>query len=221
MQLILETWWYIYVVCKVNISNVKGAEATTFIFNLRTNVLQIVMKFLRQRNVSTQEGLEPPTFGFMPNGQTIGATMAIHLLTHWGQVTHLCVNKLTSIASDNGLPPERRQAIIWNSAGILLIGPLGTNFSEILIKIHTFSFKKMHLKMSSANWRLSFLSLKELTHVLDYWLWWHRYFVHIWNVNSAPATALIYDSWTNVVKKLSKYFRKMLNLGRTDSRRIV
>ena len=42
---------------------------------------------------------------------------------HWGRVTHLCVSKLTSIASDNGLSPERRQAIIWNSAGILLIGP--------------------------------------------------------------------------------------------------
>ena len=27
----------------------------------------------------------------------------------------------------------RRQAIIWTNAGILLIGPLGTNFSEILI----------------------------------------------------------------------------------------
>ena len=37
------------------------------------------------------------------------------------------------------------QAIIWTDAGILLIGPLGTNFSEILIEIHTFSFKKKHL----------------------------------------------------------------------------
>ena len=221
MQLILETWWYTYVVCKVNISNVNGAEATTFIFNLRKNVLQIVMKFLRQRNVSTQEGLEPPTFGFMPNGQTIGATMAIHLLTHWGRVTHLCVNKLTSIASDNGLSPGQRQAIIWNSAGILLIGPLGTNFREILIEIHTFSFKKMHLKMSSANWRLSFLSLKELTHVLDYWLWWHRYFVHIWNVNCTLATVLIFDSWTDVVKKFLKSFRKMLDQGWTVSCRMV
>ena len=57
------------------------------------------------------------------------------LLTHWGRVTHICVNKLTIIVSDNGLSPGRRQAIIWNNAGILLIGPLGINFSEILIKI--------------------------------------------------------------------------------------
>ena len=75
------------------------------------------------------------------------------VLTHWGRVTHICVSELTIIGSDNGLSPERRQAIIWTSAGILLIGPLGTNFSEISIAVQTFSFKKMHLKMASAKWR--------------------------------------------------------------------
>ena len=83
-------------------------------------------------------------------------------LTHWGRVTHLCVSKLTSIASDNGLSPGRRQAIIWSNAGILLIGHLGTNFIEILIGIQTFSFKKMHLKMSSAKCRPFCLCLNEL-----------------------------------------------------------
>ena len=73
-------------------------------------------------------------------------------LTHWGRVTHICVNKLTTIGSDNGLLPGRRQAIIWNNVGILLIGHLGTNFSENQIKILTFSFKKIRLKMSSAKW---------------------------------------------------------------------
>ena len=84
------------------------------------------------------------------------------LLTHWGRVTHICVSDLTSIGSDNGLSPGRRQAIIWTNDGILLIGPLGTNFSEILIVIQTFSFKKMHLKMSSAKWRPFCLGLNEL-----------------------------------------------------------
>ena len=74
-------------------------------------------------------------------------------LTHCGRVTDICVGKLTNIGSDNGLSPGRRQAIIWTNARILLIGPLGTNFTEILIVIHTFSFKKMHLKMASAKWR--------------------------------------------------------------------
>ena len=77
-------------------------------------------------------------------------------------MTHLCVGKLTHIASDNGLSPGRRQAIIWTNAGMLSIGPLGTNFSEILSEIHTFSFKKMRLKMSSAKWRPFCLGLNVL-----------------------------------------------------------
>ena len=68
-------------------------------------------------------------------------------------MTHICVGNLTIIASDNGLSPGRRQAIIWTNAGILLIGPLWTNFSEILIEIPTFSLKKMRLKVPSAKWR--------------------------------------------------------------------
>ena len=59
-------------------------------------------------------------------------------LTHWGRVTHICVSDLTSIGSDNGLSPGRRRAIIRTNAGILLIGPLGTNFSEILVGNQTF-----------------------------------------------------------------------------------
>ena len=41
-------------------------------------------------------------------------------LTHWGRVTHICVSKLTTIGSDNGLSPGRRQAIIWSNAGIIV-----------------------------------------------------------------------------------------------------
>ena len=84
------------------------------------------------------------------------------VLTHWGRVTHICVSKLTIIGSDNGLAPVRRQAITWTKAGILLIGPLETSFSEILIEIHAFAFKKMHLKMSSGKWRPCWLGLDVL-----------------------------------------------------------
>ena len=41
------------------------------------------------------------------------------------------VSELVIIVSDNGLPPGRRQAIIWTNAGILLIAPSGTNFSKM------------------------------------------------------------------------------------------
>ena len=45
---------------------------------------------------------------------------------------------LAIIDSDNGFLPGQRQTIIWTNSGILLIAPLGTNFSEILIEIHIF-----------------------------------------------------------------------------------
>ena len=77
-------------------------------------------------------------------------------------MTHICVGNLTIIGSDNGLSPGRRQAITWINVGTLLIGPLGTNFSEMLIGIHTFSFKKIHLKMSSGKWRPIRLGLNML-----------------------------------------------------------
>ena len=88
-------------------------------------------------------------------------------LTHWGRVTHICVSKLTTIGSDNGLSPGRRQAIIWTNAGLLLIQTLGTNFSEILREIYIFSFKKMDLKMSFGKCRPSCLGLNLLRSLSD------------------------------------------------------
>ena len=94
-----------------------------------------------------------PADGLVPH-QYVGP--ALEGLTHWGRVTHICVG------SDNGLSPGRHQAIIWSNTGILLIRNLGTNFNEILIEIHTFSFKKIHLKMSSGKWRPFCLGLNVL-----------------------------------------------------------
>ena len=78
-------------------------------------------------------------------------------------MTHICVSKLNIIGSDNGLSPGRRQAIIRTNAGILLIRPLGTNFSEFLVEILIFSFKKMRLNVSSAKRRPFCLGLNELS----------------------------------------------------------
>ena len=90
-------------------------------------------------------------------------------LTHWGWVTHICVSELTIIGSDNGLSPGWCQAIIWTNDGTLLMEHLGTNFSEIFIGIHAFSFKKMHLKMSSAKWWPFCLGLNVLMIIV--WIW--------------------------------------------------
>ena len=48
---------------------------------------------------------------------------------------HICISKLAIIAVYNGLLPGQHQALIWTHASILLIGPLGVKFSEILFKI--------------------------------------------------------------------------------------
>ena len=93
------------------------------------------------------------------------------------------LKKLTIIGSDNGLSPGRRQAIIWSNAGILLIGPLRTNFSEILIEINTFSFKKMHSKLLSAKWRPSCLGLNVLTHYQEP----NHYLNEYWPTSTMPC----------------------------------
>ena len=103
-------------------------------------------------------------------------------LTHWGRVTHICVSKLTIIGSDNGLSPDRHQVIIWTNDVLLLIGPLGTHFSEIFIEILTFSFKKMHLKVSSAIRRLFCLGLNVLTKGCDVNCSVHITFLHPGNL---------------------------------------
>ena len=70
----------------------------------------------------------------------------MHASVNYASVKH------TNICSDNGLSLGRRQSIVWTNAGMLLIVPLGRSFSEFLIEIYAFSFKKMHLKIFG-KWR--------------------------------------------------------------------
>ena len=69
---------------------------------------------------------------------------------------HCCIYvsmNQVNIGSDNGLAPVWCQAVVWTNVGLLSIGYLGTNFSEILIKITKKSFMKMYLKIPSVKWR--------------------------------------------------------------------
>ena len=106
-------------------------------------------------------------------------------LTHWGWVMYICVIKLTIIGSDNGLLPGRCQAIIWTNAGVLLIGPLGINFSEISSRIDIFSFKKMHLKLSSAKWQPFGLGLNVLMYIIT---WLCDILALVWHFGPACVT---------------------------------
>ena len=98
----------------------------------------------------------------------------MHHQASMSQVMHICSSNLTIISSDNGLVPTRRQAIIWTNAGISLIGPLGTNFSDMLTKIYTFSFKKMHLKIAPAKWQpfgLNVLTYRAKKNSINTFVW--------------------------------------------------
>ena len=70
-----------------------------------------------------------------------------HGLTHWSLVMPYGILELWS-PLQNG-----RQAITSTSAGLLSFGHLRSIFNEIWIKIQNVSVKKMHFKMSSAEWQ--------------------------------------------------------------------
>ena len=122
----------------IKINNSRTPQSDGWEINNQGSFLLTCFNF----NPSVEKKLHPP--------------VQVHIeinrfLTHWGRVTHICDSKLITIGSDNGLSPGRHQTNIWTNAGILLIGPLATKFCEFLIEIHTFSFTKMQLKMSSVN----------------------------------------------------------------------
>ena len=113
---------------------------------------------------------------------------------------HICVSNLTIIGSDNSLSPGRRQAIIWTNAAILFIGSLGTNFSEILIAILTFSFKKMRLKVSSGKWRPFCLGLNVLIQIHKPWgITWLKLTMSKMRVDVVEKLTIpiLYVSWHN------------------------
>ena len=64
-------------------------------------------------------------------------------------MTHICVSKLSIIGSDNGLSPDRRQAIIWTNAGIFLIG----NLKQTSMKFYS-KFMHFHSRISLCKCRL-------------------------------------------------------------------
>ena len=89
------------------------------------------------------------------------------------------------VGSDNALSPGQCQAIIWTSDGIFSIWTLGTNFSEILREIQTFSLRKVHLKMSSVKCCPFYLGLKD---AFIYWgtfwncIWLYKCFLLCWHM---------------------------------------
>ena len=117
--------------------------------------------------------------------QLISINSSPHLVPHICRI-YASVNRV-SIGSDNGLSPIRRQAIIWTNAGLLLIGLLGTNFNEILIKLQNFSFTRLHLKISSAKWWPFYPEREELTHKALWYMYSHN------KTNISKAVCIFYN----------------------------
>ena len=76
-------------------------------------------------------------------------TLTFHELIEAEWRIYASVN-YTIIGSDNGLSTVRQQPIIWTNYRLLSIKHEGTYFNETLFEIQKFTFKKMHMKMSSA-----------------------------------------------------------------------
>ena len=143
-------------------------------------------------------------------------------ITHWGGLTHMCVSKLTIIGSYNGLALDRRHAIIWTYAEILLIPTLGTNFSGILNETHTVSFKKMHFEyvyeMAAILSRPQCVKAA-LVHVVSWfragihqaitwtnhddvikWKYFPRYWPFVWGIHRSPVNSPHKGLWRWALK---------------------
>ena len=109
-------------------------------------------------------------------------------------MTHIYISKLTIIGSDKGLAPEWRQAITWTSIGVLLIWALGANFKEIWIKIHAFSFKKIHFKMLSGKCQLWLKKWLDMNQATSHYLNQCSSFIHnsIWQTTLLGHKELIH-----------------------------
>ena len=90
-------------------------------------------------------------------------------LTHWGQVTHICIWNLTIIGLDNDLSPCRRRVIIWTSAGIFVNWTVRYKFQW---SRDTFLLKKMHLEIPSGKWQPFCLGLNVLMNSTGIYNWW-------------------------------------------------
>ena len=176
------------------------------------------VKVFETENVSTWRGLEPPTFGFMPNAPTYWAFRGRHLLSHVFEYWLWWCRYFWSKASIWDVNCERATAFIF-----------GTR-TCVLVQVSKFWWQKMFRPEGDSNPQISdgfmpnyltYWAIRArhlLSHVFEYWLWRCRYFwskVSIWNVNCARATAFIVDTQTGVLVQMSQSFwdRKCVSVG--------
>ena len=71
------------------------------------------------------------------------------LLTHWGRVPHESIRNQSVAGSDNGLSHVHCPNISRSIEAYCKFS-LESNFNEIIITVHAFTLKSIHLKISAA-----------------------------------------------------------------------
>ena len=121
-----------------------------------------------------------------------------------------------SIGLGNGLSPVQCQAIMWTNAGLLSVRPLGTNLSEIQMERLSFSFTKMHLKISSVKWQPFCQGEDELI-LVQVVVWCHQSISHmvtldIWLIHMSNPDKVV--SCMNVYYiEMIKWMIRMVSSG--------
>ena len=83
-------------------------------------------------------------------------------------MTHICISKLTTINSDNGLSPGRHQVIIWANARWNIVNSNFRNKLQWNLKRNSYIFTKKYIEKNTLKWRPLCLGLNVLT--LDPWI---------------------------------------------------
>ena len=73
-------------------------------------------------------------------------------LTHWGPVTHICIRKLTTNGSDNGLTPGRHQSIAWTNCWNIINWTLSNKLRWNFRRNSYICTQESVFRMSSAKW---------------------------------------------------------------------
>ena len=94
------------------------------------------------------------------------------------------LTKWTITGSTNGLSPGRCKAIIWTSAGLLVIAPVRTYLSEIWIQIQQLLLRELSLKMASIKWIKSLLMRR--------WFGMHLWFIYFVPIGWSGFKVLCY-----------------------------
>ena len=176
------------------------------------------VKVFETENVSTWGGLEPPTFGFLPNALTYWAVRARHLLstvlnTGSGGIdifeVKLTFDMLTVRGQQHSFSAHERVFLwkcqsFWDRKCLDLRGTRTPN-----LRIH-----------AECSILLSYQGQTFAVQRFEHWLCRYRYFlskINIWYVNCARATAFIFGTRTGVLMNVSKFLRQKMSRPEGDS----